>query len=447
MTKPIVFVVSGQVQPAAGVARGGDVPETRPAAPRGRVKQSVRVGVERGGGAEVRLVAEPGKDIVVLRISGGPALYLTPENAADLIRSQARPPGARGGPPSQDEISSAGEIRVPARLQWRGLEKTPRARGGAAGGLGDVLLDNIEVITDAAAGLAADVVVRKVDDQVNEGVYRLRRDELRKLKDSGARPQNVESAPGETALILVHGTFANTALTFDKLWKDHPEHVAAIFDRYQDRVYALDHRTLGVSPIANALTLANALSEHARVDLLTHSRGGLVAEVFVRACASRDPAADLRFFAGKGYERHRKDLKALQDAVAGKDIQVGNVVRVACPARGTLLASKRLDAYLSVFKWSLELAGVPVIPAFVDFLAAVATRREDPAKIPGLAAQIPDNPLIKWLYSAIDPIPGDLRVVAGDIEGDSVLSWLKTLVADSFYWTDNDLVVQTRSMF
>ena len=44
-------------------------------------------------------------------------------------------------------------------------------------------------------------------------------------------------------------------------------------------------------------------------------------------------------------------------------------------------------------------------------------------------------------------IPGDLRVVAGDIEGDSVVSWLKTLLADAFYWTDNDLVVQTRSMY
>src|SRR5690606_6646489 len=38
-------------------------------------------------------------------------------------------------------------------------------------------------------------------------------------------------------------------------------------------------------------------------------------------------------------------------------------------------------------------------------------------------------------------------VVAGDIEGDSVMSWVKTLLADAFYWTDNDLVVQTRSMY
>ena len=27
------------------------------------------------------------------------------------------------------------------------------------------------------------------------------------------------------------------------------------------------------------------------------------------------------------------------------------------------------------------------------------------------------------------------------------MSWVKTLLADAFYWTDNDLVVQTRSMY
>ncbi|MCK7493318.1 MAG: hypothetical protein MZW92_19315 [Comamonadaceae bacterium] len=46
------------------------------------------------------------------------------------------------------------------------------------------------------------------------------------------------------------------------------------------------------------------------------------------------------------------------------------------------------------------------------------------------------------------PIPGDLRVVAGDLEGDSAsAAGLKTLLADAFYWTDNDIVVQTRSMY
>jgi hypothetical protein len=74
MAKPLVFVVSGREQPAVGAARGGGAPEPPLATFRGHIKQSVRVGAGRGRGAEVRLVAEPGRDIVVLRISGGPAL-------------------------------------------------------------------------------------------------------------------------------------------------------------------------------------------------------------------------------------------------------------------------------------------------------------------------------------------------------------------------------------
>jgi hypothetical protein len=116
-------------------------------------------------------------------------------------------------------------------------------------------------------------------------------------------------------------------------------------------------------------------------------------------------------------------------------------VRVACPARGTLLASRRLDAYVSVVKWALELAGLPVVPQLVAFLGEVARRRADPESLPGLAAQVPDSPLVQWLHGSPTAIPGDLRVVAGDLEGDSVITWVKTLLSDAFYWTDNDLVV------
>ena len=123
------------------------------------------------------------------------------------------------------------------------------------------------------------------------------------------------------------------------------------------------------------------------------------------------------------------------------------MVRVACPARGTLLASKRLDAYLSILNWCLELASIPIVPEVVDFLHEVARRRADPAEMPGLEAMTPDSPVVAWLNGSAETIPGDLRVIAGDMEGDSIGSWVKTLLSDAFYWTDNDLVVQTRSMY
>jgi hypothetical protein len=49
----------------------------------------------------------------------------------------------------------------------------------------------------------------------------------------------------------------------------------------------LDHATHGVGPIANALTLAKALPPDARLHLVTHSRGGLVAEVLARSARIR----------------------------------------------------------------------------------------------------------------------------------------------------------------
>src|SRR4030095_1875944 len=73
--------------------------------------------------------------------------------------------------------------------------------------------------------------------------------------------------------------------------------------------------------------------------------------------------------------------------------------------------------------------------------------RADWKKLPGLAAQIPDSPLVLWLHGTDTRIDGDLRVVAGDLEGDSISTWVKTLLSDACYWTDNDLVVQTRSMY
>ena len=453
--QPIVFIIPGQAQPLdSAVAPPGATraaaPAPPPGLPQGRLKHSVRVGAQRAGGAaEVRISAIPGEDVVVLHIAGGPSLVLHPETARDLMLAQGEVKRSRGARGAVEPAPN--EVNVPAQLQWRGLEQGVAVRGATRGFLGDVLLSAVDVITglvkDPAVDFVASQVVKRVDAQVDEGVYQLKAESLGKLKGSGALLPQVGAAPdGAPLLVFVHGTFSETHGTFGKLWTQHPRRVRMLFDRYANRVYALDHATLGASPIDNALTLVQALPKGARLHLVTHSRGGLVAEVLARVCAHTTLLQD-ELFAGDAYKAQRAALKQLAALVKARGIRVDRVVRVACPARGTLLASKRLDAYLSVFKWTLELVAVPVAPALVDFLGEVAQRRADPEMIPGLAAQIPDSPLVQWLHAVDEAIPGELRVVAGDMEGDSVTSWLKTLLADAFYWTDNDLVVQTRSMY
>jgi len=451
-TRPaaIVFVVPGQDLTAPASRGAGTAAATPGAGP--RLKASVRVGARRDGGQAVRVSAVPGEDVVVLRLAGGPVLTLHPETARDLLLGQG---GAKRGPSRSAAAAAADitEVPVPAQLRWRGLEQAAPTRGG--GFLGDVLLQAFEVITgfakDKAVNFVTSQAVQRVDGQVDAGVYALQPESLAALKGSGFKLAQVPPAPQpatQPLLVLLHGTFVETVSTFGKLWVLHPQQVRQLFTCYGSRVYALDHPTLGASPMANALTLVQALPAGARLHLVTHSRGGLVAEVLARVCGQPTlGAADLAFFAGDAYAAQRRELQALAAAVKAKDIRVLRVVRVACPARGTLLASQRLDAYLSVLKWTLEVSGVPIVPQLVDFLNEVARRRANPAELPGLAAMIPDTPLVNWLNTSLEPIPGDLRVVAGDMQGDSVGSWLKTLLADAYYWTDNDIVVQTRSMY
>ncbi len=435
----ITFIVPGQAETGA----------TATSPVRGRVKAAVQVGAQRAGGAAQRVVARPGEDVVVLTIANGPTLVLSPESARDLMRAQA--PGATRGAIA---AANSNEVIVGAQLGWPGLEASA-TRGVTRGWMGQAVLSAFHVITglvkDAAPKLAAAAITMKVDGAVDAGVYKLSPGPMPKaLNADGRKPIQVSGADAAAGplLMFVHGTFVDTVSTFGKLWSGHPDTVRALFQQYGDRVFALDHPTMGKSLIANALTLVQALPNDARLHLVTHSRGGLVAEVLARACAGRPLAADeLKLFSGAGYSAHRTDLQALFTMAAAKRIKVDRVVRAACPARGTLLASKRFDAYLSVLQWGLQLASIPVAPQLVDFLHEVARRRAEPAELPGIEAMMPDSPVIQWLNSGGEPVPGLLRVIAGDMEGDSIGSWVKTLLTDAFYWTDNDIVVQTRSMY
>lgn len=432
-TQDITFIIPGQLQMAG-------------AATRGNVKASVRVGAARGGGEPVRVTARPGDDVVVLSIANGPTLYLHPEDARDLMRAQSAASATRGSVNAAND----NEVLVSAQLGWPGLE-AGATRDATRGWMGQAVLSAFELITGLAgdpAKLAAAAVTKKVDGAVEAGVYELSADALQPLKGSGRKLNAVPAAAdGGPLLVLVHGTFVDTVSTFGKLWTLHPQTVRELFQHYGNRVYALDHPTMGQSPIANALTLARAMPAGARLHLVTHSRGGLVAEVLARACAGKPPSAEELALFGAAYSQQRADLLALAKEALAKGLKIERVVRVACPARGTLLASTRFDAYLSALKWGLELGAVPVAPQLVDFLVEVARRRANPAELPGIEAMMPESPLVSWLNGGSDVIPGELRVVAGDMEGDSIGSWVKTLLSDAFYWTDNDLVVQTRSMY
>lgn len=247
-------------------------------------------------------------------------------------------------------------------------------------------------------------------------------------------------------LVLIHGTFSSTQAAFGALqpsaeWDQLVRH-------YGERILALEHRTLSVNPVHNAIELLTALPAEVRLHLVTHSRGGIVGDLVSAAGVTE---AQLRRF-----RRARRDdaaeevdqLRHYDELCHQRRPAVERFVRVAAPSGGTLLASRRLDLYLKVMLnvVGLGFAGNPAY-GFVKALALhLAERRADVDAIPGLEAQMPESPHTA-LLATMPEVDDGLAVVAGDVEGSGLLGRLKILATDLYYREDHDLVVNTRSMY
>jgi CHAT domain-containing protein len=417
----------------------------------------VAVSATRDAAVQHTLRAVDGEHIVALTIANGPTLYLHPANAQRLLQAQ-QTEGPRSGRASGP---ADGAVEVGALLSFAGPagDTTSATRGL----IGRVVLQAIELITgplrEKAAGLTAQLAAKKLEAATSPGVHAMPRPRAGAgagaadgLPSFASQPPLAAIPPSsEPMLVFIHGTFSSLAGTFGKLWKQHPALVERLFDFYRGGVWGLDHHSVTNTPFANARLLMNVLPANARVHLVTHSRGGLVGEALVRATREGGGAAfdntDMALLKGPGYTGHRADLVALNAAFAAKTPRFERMVRVASPARGTLLASGRVDAYLSALQWGMSLAGIPVLPELLDFAAEVARERSDPAVFPGLESMIPGSPVSQVLTRPDLRLASELRVVAGDVQGDSVLSWLKVLLTDAFYLTEHDLVVNTNSMY
>jgi len=219
------------------------------------------------------------------------------------------------------------------------------------------------------------------------------------------------------ALLFIHGTFSTAHSGFQQI----PDDVfAKLHDRYGKRVIAFDHFTLSKSPRENIDWLLSQVpaGRELEVDIVCHSRGGLVA----RALAER----------------------------AGSPIKVRRVVFVAVPNGGTLLAhpdhmSKMLDRLttaLNLFPTGFVTETLEALITGVKVLSHGAL-----GGLPGLAAMNPGGDFLKDFNSGM-PVGDGYYGVAVDFEPtDQGLRALITgKVADAvldrvFEDAANDLVV------
>ena len=418
------------------------------------------------GDAAAGELAAASDTVVRVELDNGAVLWT---RADDLIREHGQPALARDG-------TDAWDIQTRPRAPLRG----PAQRGDRGWlGLGIKLLEflDVDLKGHAAAALGEKLEQKQLHDR-QPGLYRCSLGNGFALTplDGAAAPPPAGDPAASPILVLIHGTASSTAGSFGKLWEGGAGEAArqALVHRYGDRVYALEHRSLTQSPIRNALDLAKALATHlpahSHVDLVTHSRGGLVGELLCLAERDRtgDPfdselmtalfAADRTIAEQLGLGRldgeaakardqaYSEDREALADLLRQLDahpLHITRFVRVACPARGTTLASGRLDRWLSVLNL---LTDNGLFGDVADFLLAVVKERTDPRTLPGLEAMLPGSALTRLLQNPALSTRADLTVISGDIEGDSLWGQLKLLATDWFYGADHDLMVNTGSM-
>jgi hypothetical protein len=229
------------------------------------------------------------------------------------------------------------------------------------------------------------------------------------------------------SLLFVHGTFSRSHTGFGGL----PRAVMTeLHERYGDRVFAFDHPTLASSPTDNARWLAKTLPSGLAIDadLITHSRGGLVAR---EICEYAD-----------------------QLGLSGR-LNVQRLVMVAAPNAGTALAA--------VTHWKAFIDRVTNLLQFVpdnpvtDTMDAVLTLLKHVVLgavggLDGLMSMDPDGSYLQTRLNPPTVLPhGRYFAVASDYQpppGSPLLQVARDGLTDLvFGLAQNDLIVPTDGVY
>ncbi len=274
---------------------------------------------------------------------------------------------------------------------------------------------------------------------------------LRQWANGALQPAPAPQLQGRT-LLLVHGTFSKSDMWFEQLGDAANAPGRALLQQWQQtygaNILAFDHPTLSVAPWLNALDLGQSLAGvQGPIDIVCHSRGGLVVSWLLRLMPVNVPRA---VFVGSPLAgtslaspyRLRAALDLLAN-VANALSQLGGAASAVFPlAAGAAGLAKVLGRTLKLG------ASLPVADAAV-------------ALVPGLASQqrTDNNAETQRLFAARWQVQPALAGVSADFEpnlGQPLWKFwtrfrnpglqLANLGADLVFPGANDLVVDTETM-
>jgi len=326
--------------------------------------------------------------------------------------------------------------------------------------IGKVLLRVIKVFSKKAVTFGVKRLASELEDKQLDGklgLYELSPDfQLTDfVPDNSTKPY----------LLLIHGTASSVTGSFGEA--KATDFMSFVRDTYDGRILAYQHRTLTQNPLQNVKELINALPKNCVLHLVTFSRGGLVGEVLSRFCNSQGAkggfnATELAIlkkgYSTEYYEEIEQSIKDINGILTNKEIVIEKFIRIACPAGGTTLASKRLDYFMNI---TLNLIGLgtgiavnPVYMAFRNLIAQLIDTKNKTDVLPGLEVQSPGSPFIKALNCPVDlenpdgriVINNSLVVIAGNSKPALKLSALWIIASKLFFLRKNDLIVDTDTM-
>jgi pimeloyl-ACP methyl ester carboxylesterase len=247
---------------------------------------------------------------------------------------------------------------------------------------------------------------------------------LQPLDGAEAWRSRFDPAREHRVLLFIHGFGSNLTRSLPTKW------VEAFGPRY-DAILGYNHPTLTVDPLTNANMLSAMVPPDVRlnVDIVAHSRGGLVA----------------------------RSLVELQPSM--QHIGLHRLVTCGTPHAGTLLADhERWDRLVSIgfttASWLSTLTGIGITGAFVPRALELVLRAGSQflLDLDGIQAMDPSSRFLKQL-NAPSTFIQDVRysVISSSfnpwaIDKINYREALISLAAQVFMQTPNDLIVPTPSM-
>jgi hypothetical protein len=225
---------------------------------------------------------------------------------------------------------------------------------------------------------------------------------------------------GERALLLLHGTLSRAHIAFSRMPR---EFVGELHALYKGRVAAFDHPTLSEDPADNVRALAGRLPANLGLDVVCHSRGGLVARMLCE----------------------RPDRFGLDS------LTVERVVFVAAPNNGTALTDPShvdtyVDSYTNLLNFFPDNGVTETLEGIINVAKSIAIGGL--RQLRGLQSM---NPRGDFLASLNRGDRGSTRYFAlgADFEPAEAgfRDFAKDVLADSIFREPNDLVVPTASVY